>query len=298
MQTQTSRLVRVTHPERVLFPADGITKGELVDYYRDVAHWILPYLRDRPLTLQRWPEGIRAPCFFEKTLPRWAPPWLATTRQPRRADRTKSAFVEYPLCDDEASLLWFANIGAITFHVWMSRVQAPGSPDYLWFDLDPLEGCPVKSLARVALRVREVLAATRLEPRVKTTGGKGLHVIAPLPGATTYDAARGFEQQVALRMKEEMPDLVELEFSKTKRARGKVYFDWSQLGHGKTMVPPFTVRGRDGAPVSMPLPWSEVERLAESRSTKPTTEIFRAWNLKTVPALLAERGDPWKGSWR
>lgn len=289
-----TRKVVVTHPDRVLFPAGGITKGDLVRYYRDVAHWILPYLADRPLTLQRWPDGIDGFSFFEKQVPKGAPSWIKTTIQPRADGKGE---VAYPMAADAASLVWFANLASITLHVWMSR-QAPGGsigrPDYLLFDLDPFEACTARTLARVALAVRNELDAVGLVTLVKTTGGKGLHVVAPIAPRYPYEEARLMNEIVARRIASLLPDVVTLERSKAKRARGSVYFDWAQLGLGKTVVPPYTVRARPGAPVSMPIAWDEVERLAAGRSRRPAHESFVRWNLTNVPALLAEGGDPWK----
>jgi bifunctional non-homologous end joining protein LigD len=283
------RKVSLTHPERVLFPEDGLTKGDLVHYYRDVAPFLLPYLKDRPLTLERYPQGIGAPSFFEKNVPLGAPAWLETVAMPSTGRRKT---VNYPLCNDEASLLWAANMGAITLHVWMSRVGTITHPDYILFDLDPFEGCTVKTLARVALHVRGELEAIGLPPLVKTTGGKGLHLLVPLEPVYAYDEVRGFGEILARRAHEALPDLVTLDRSKAKRSEGTVYMDWVQLGQGKTLVPPFVVRAREGAPVSMPLEWREVEAMESSRG-KDTTRELRRWNITNVPRLLAENGDPW-----
>ncbi len=288
-----TKKVPVTHPERVLFPDDGITKGDLIQYYRDVAHFMLPYLEGRPLTLQRWPEGIRGPSFFAKQAPKGMPDWIATTTQPR-ADGKGS--VVYPLANDGPSLTYFTNLAAITFHVWMSRVGSIDRPDFILLDLDPVEACTGATLARVALSVRDELDAIGLSTRVKTTGGKGLHVIASLTGDENYARARALTEAVAERVASLLPDEVTLERSKAKRPRGTVYFDWAQVGQGKTLVPPYAVRARPGAPVSMPVDWGEVEAMAVSRSTRAAEDTFARWNLRSVPALLAERGDPWNGS--
>jgi bifunctional non-homologous end joining protein LigD len=291
-----ARKVVVTHPDRVLFPEDGITKGDLVHYYRDVAHWMLPYLAERPLTLQRWPGGIGEFSFFEKETPKGAPSWIATTTQPRAnggKGRSAKGDVTYPMAADAPSLAWFANLASITFHVWMSRVGSIDEPDFLLFDLDPFEGCVLRTLARVALAVRDELDAVGLTTLVKSTGGKGLHVLAPLAPRYTYEEARAMNQLIADRVASLLPDDVTLERSKVKRPRGVVYFDWAQLGKGKTIVPPYTVRARAGAPVSMPLAWSEVETMSASRSRGPAEAAFVQWNVRNVPALLAERGDAW-----
>jgi bifunctional non-homologous end joining protein LigD len=285
------RKVTITHPERVLFPKDGITKADLAHYYRDVAHWILPYLKDRPLTLQRFPQGIGGSSFFEKQAPKGSPEWVRTITLPSSSG--KRATIAYVVCDDEATLLWLANLGTITLHVWMSRIASLDHPDYALFDLDPWEGCAMRTLAGVALALRATLGEIGLEPLVKTTGGKGLHVIVPLRLDYDYEQVRDFGELVARRVHGALPDGVTLERRKEKRARGAVYIDWVQLGQGKTLVPPFSVRARDGGPVSMPLAWSDVEELAASRAKETLRDLAR-WNVTSVPALLAERGDPWK----
>jgi bifunctional non-homologous end joining protein LigD len=281
--------VVITHPERVLFPEDGITKGDLAAYYREVAPFLLPYVIDRPLTLQRFPGGIHAASFFEKNVPLGAPDWVTTLSLPSTGKRKN---VRYVLANDAPTILWAANLSAITLHVWMSRVGSLEHPDYVLFDLDPWEGCTTRTLAEVAIGVRETLAEVGLVPLVKTTGGKGLHVIVPLEAVYAYDDVRTFGEIVARRIHAAMPERVTLERSKEKRARGTVYMDWVQLGQGKTLVPPFVVRAREGAPVSMPLAWDEVEAMQSSR-TKETTRAIAKWNLRNVPRLLAEGGDPW-----
>ena len=285
-----SRKVVVTHRDRVLFPEDRLTKGDLVHYYRDVAHWLLPYLKQRPLTLQRWPRGIEGPSFFEKNAPEGMPSWIATTTQPR-ADRKGT--VSYPMAEDAPSLTWFANLDAITFHVWMSRVTSIDAPDLLLFDLDPFDGCTVRTLAHVALKARDAFEDIGLATLVKTTGGKGLHVVAPIVPEYAYDQARQLNDLVARRLQLSLADAITLERSKSKRAPGTVYVDWAQLGQGKTMVPPYVVRARTGAPVSMPIAWSDVEALCASRSSRPSADAFVGWNLRNVPALLTQHGDPW-----
>jgi bifunctional non-homologous end joining protein LigD len=284
--------VSITHPDRVLFPADGITKAELVHYYRDVARFMLPYVEHRPLTLQRFPEGIDGFSFFEKKAPKGLPDWVATTEQPRADGAGK---VNYPMANDARALAWFANLASIAFHVWISRVESIRSPDYLLFDLDPFEGCTVRTLAEVAIGLRDELHAVGLETVVKTTGGKGLHVLAPLAPGYSYEDGRAMNEIVAHRMRARLPAAVTLERTKAKRAEGTVYFDWAQLGLGRTMVAPFSVRPRPSAPVSTPITWSEVEAMTSDRSKHPTAVTFARWNLKNVPPLLAQAGDPWKG---
>ncbi|HEY2515998.1 MAG TPA: non-homologous end-joining DNA ligase [Polyangiaceae bacterium] len=288
-----ARKVIVTHPERIMFPSDRITKGDLVHYYRDVAHWILPYLHDRPLTLQRWPRGIRGFSFFEKRAPRGMPDWIPTTSQPR-ADAKGT--VTYPLACDASSLAWFANLGAITLHVWLSRLHTISSPDFLLVDLDPVAGCTTATLARVALAARDELDAVGLKARVKTTGGHGLHVLASITARSNYERARAMNEALAHRLCHLLPRHTTIERTKSMRPRGRVYIDWAQEGLGKTVVPPYTVRAKPGAPVSMPIPWSEVEAMAVERTPHSVEGAFARWNMESVRVFLAERGDPWAAS--
>jgi bifunctional non-homologous end joining protein LigD len=273
----------------VLWPEDGYTKGELVAYYRSVAPFLLPYLAQRPLTLQRWPDGIHGFSFFEKNIPRGAPSWVPTYEV---ASNGKRATVSYVLCNDESTLVWLANLGSITLHVWMSRVEAIDNPDYVLFDLDPWEGCTLKTLAKVALTVQEVLESIGLTPLVKTSGGSGLHVVLPVKPVYDYEVLKAFGELVARRVASLRTGEVTLERMTKKRPAGTVYFDWVQIGKGKTIVPPFVVRAREGAPVSMPLAWSEIEKMSRKRALDTSPEFVR-WNIGNVPALLEKSGDPW-----
>ena len=286
-----TRKITITHPDRILFPQEGITKGDLCHYYRDVAHWLVPYLAGRPLTLQRWPDGIEGVSFFEKEAPPAMPDWIARTTQPSKGKREQTT---YPLCNDAPSLLWFANLASITVHTWMSRLPAIESPDVLLLDLDPFKGCTVATTMRVALIAREELEALGLSPLVKTTGGKGLHVVVPLAPGGSYEEARELTGLIAHRMQRAHADIVTVEHSKSKRPRGTVYVDWAQVALGKTIVPPYVVRAHPVAPVSMPLTWTEVETLAGNASKRSTEDDLSQWNMATVPALLTERGDLWK----
>lgn len=290
------RALSISNLEKVLFPRDGYTKGDLIAYYRTVAPWLLPHLRDEPLTLQRWPDGIEGPSFFEKHLPKGLPDWVprATLASPD-GHRAKTT---YMICNDEPSLVYVANLAAIVLHVWTSRIATIEEPDYIFFDLDPGETCTIKTLAAVALEVRDVLASIGLVTLVKTSGGTGLHVVVPLVRGYGYDAAKMFAEIVATRIAHADPRRVTLERSVAKRDRQAVYFDFQQVGRGKTIVSAYSVRARDGAPVSTPLDWSEVEGFARKRAGAPW-DVFAAFNLRTTPKRLERDGDLWAGkAWK
>ncbi|HZV80357.1 MAG TPA: non-homologous end-joining DNA ligase [Candidatus Binatus sp.] len=280
-----------TNVDKVLWPDDGYTKADLIAYYLGVAQWLLPYLQDRPLTLQRFPNGIDGQSFFEKQAPRGAPPWVRT--ESVASEYGKRSRIDYVVCDDERTLAWLANLGAITLHAWISRVGSLDSPDYCLLDMDPQAGCTLATLASVTLRLRDELEAIGIAPGVKTSGGKGLHVMWRLAPGYDYEEVRRFTELTATRLANLMGDRVTLERMIKKRKRGSVYIDWAQIGKGKTIVMPFTVRPRPKAPVSWPLSWSEVEKMARSKAPDIFREAAR-WNLNTVPALLKRGGDPWK----
>jgi bifunctional non-homologous end joining protein LigD len=203
--------------------------------------------------------------------------------------------VTYVVCDDEATLVWIGNLAAITLHIWYSRVATIDVPDVILLDLDPGERCPLARLAKVALAFSEELSGVGIVPAVKTTGGMGLHVIVPLEPRYDYDVAKGFSELIARRINTVLPQDTTLERTISRRPDDLVYLDWVQVGKGKTYVSPFSVRARDGAPVSMPLAWSEVEAMRRKRSPETTREM-RRWNIENVPGLIAKHGDPWRGA--
>ena len=284
-----------TNLDKVLWPGDGYTKGDLIKYYLSVSKWLLPYLKDRPLTLQRFPNGISGESFFEKQAPRGAPAWVATEKIPSQYG--KRSTIDYVLCDDERTLAWLANLAAITLHVWLSRAGSLETPDYCLFDLDPQAGCKLATLARVALRLRSELETLGITAAVKTSGGKGLHVMLRLAPTYEYDEVRRFTELVAHRLANVCGNDVTLERIVKKRPRGSVAVDWAQVGEGKTIVMPFVVRARAKAPVSWPLAWSDVERLSRSRAPDIFEEAAR-FSIKSVPALLERSGDRWSSDLR
>lgn len=287
------RSVVLSNPDKVLFPRDNYAKRDLVAYYRAMAPAILPYLKDRPLTIERFPDGIDGETWWEKDKPRGLPAWVRTVAIDASSRRDHIDFV---VCDDEATLAYVANLGSIVLHVWYSRVPTLDTPDFILIDLDPFE-CGIATLARVALRFRAELEAIGLHALVKSTGGSGLHLVLPLEPHYDYDLAKNFAQLLAHRVNGIAPQDTTLERTIAKRPKGTVYLDYVQVGKGKTYVAPFSVRARDGAPVSMPLQWSEVEAMRRKRAPETTREMAR-WTIANVPGLIAKHGDPWSsGGW-
>jgi bifunctional non-homologous end joining protein LigD len=281
--------------DKVLWPADGYTKGELITYYRSVAKWLIPHVKGRPLTMERYPNGIDAHLFWEKHIPKGLPPWVDTVKVPSEDGRRSE--IEFIVCNDEATLVYVANLASIVLHVWTSRVGTLEVPDFVLFDLDPNQST-LATLAKVALHFRDVVEEIGLVPLVKTTGGKGLHLVIPLVPEYTYDVAKSFAELIARRVHDAMPQETTLQRTIAKRPKGAVLLDWVQVGEGKTMAAPFSVRPRPKAPVSWPLAWKDVEAMARKRSPNTTDEMAR-WTIANVPGLLAEGGDPWAGkAWK
>jgi bifunctional non-homologous end joining protein LigD len=286
-----SRTLSLSNLEKVLWPRDGYTKGDLIEYYEGVTDSMLPHLKGRPLTLQRYPNGIDGATFFEKHLPRGTPEWVERVTVPTPGgSRSDTTFV---VCNDEPTLVYVANLGTIVLHIWTSRMPALDEPDFVIFDLDPGEKCTLKTLTRVGLFVRELLEAIGLKPLVKTTGGYGIHVVVPLAAGYSYDTAKVFAEIVARRAASELGELATLQRTIAKRPQEAVYIDFVQVGHGKTIVAPYSVRARDGAPVSTPLHWSEVEAFAKRRATVAPADEFAKFTITTTPKRLTREGDLW-----
>jgi bifunctional non-homologous end joining protein LigD len=285
-----SRTLSLSNRDKVLWPKDGYTKGDLIDYYENVADTIVPHLEDRPLTLQRYPNGIAAGSFFEKHMPKGTPDWIERVSIASEGQRAK---VTYLMCNDTPSLVFVANLASIVLHVWTSRVESLDEPDFVLFDLDPGERCSLRTLATVALEIRELLASIGLPSLVKTTGGYGVHLVVPLASGYSYDTAKIFAEIVARHAAAELGELVTLERSTAKRPDDAVYLDYVQVGRGKTIVAPYSVRARDGAPVSMPLDWSEMEGYQRKRTAATAYDTFVAFNIRTALKRIDRDGDRW-----
>jgi bifunctional non-homologous end joining protein LigD len=291
-----SRRVTVSNLDKVLWPHDGYTKGDLIAYYRAVATTIVPYLKERPLTLQRFPDGIAGPSFFEKNLPKGVPDWVDRVTTSSSEGGKK---VTYVVCNDEASLVYAANLASIPLHAWTSRVETLDEPDFVFFDVDAGDDCTLKTLASVTLAIRDALAGIGLQSLVKTSGGMGLHVFVPLAGGYSYESAKLFAELVARHVASGLDDRVTLERAIAKRHPAAVYLDYVQVGRGKTYVVPYCVRARDRAPVSTPLEWAEVEALARKRGSIVPADEFAKFTIATTPKRLKAKGDLWAGkAWK
>jgi bifunctional non-homologous end joining protein LigD len=249
------REVRLSSADRVLFPEDGVTKGDLWDYYAAVAPALVPHLRNRPFTMKRFREGAARGFFFQKDAPKGMPDWIPTKRFRTWPREGESRLVDFPLVNDELAVLWMVQMHCIDMNAWYSRVDKPERPDFVLFDLDPPDG-EFGLGVRVAHLVHGLLEELGVRGHVKTSGADGVHVLVPVTRRSTFDQAREFADGVAQVLAERHPGLVTTEWRKAKR-RG-VFLDARQNGWGKTVASVYSVRPKPGAPVSTPLHWEEL----------------------------------------
>ena len=270
----------------MLWTAVGFTKAGVIDYYARIADAILPHLRDRPLTLKRYPDGVEAQSFYEKRCPSHRPDWVATA--PVWSGRNEGD-IDYCLCNDRATLIWMAQLAALELHPSLSLADEIERPSVLAFDLDPGEPAGILECCRVGLRLRELLGELDLECVPKTSGSKGLQVYVPLNVEITYEQTKPFAHAVAQTLERAEPDLVVSRMAKKLR-KGKVFVDWSQNDQHKTTVAVYSLRARERPTVSTPLEWDEVERAAQKED--PGALRFEA---SDVVERVEERGDLFAG---
>ncbi len=272
--------VRLTSADRVLFPDDGITKGDLFAYYGDVAPAIVPHLKDRPFTLKRQPLGINEQAYFQKQAPKGIPDWIPTrqfTTQPREGG---PRLVDFALVNSRDALLWMVQMNCIDMNAWYSRVDKPERPDYVVFDLDPPDDGFANAI-KVAHLVHDALAELDLRSYVKTSGASGIHVLVPIARRSTFQQTYEFAELVSRGVEERNPGLATTEWLKKKRPEGAVLVDHRQNGHGKTIASAYSVRPRPGAPVSTPLLWEEL-----TPKVRP-----RDFGMKEALARIEQHGD-------
>jgi bifunctional non-homologous end joining protein LigD len=275
---EPAKTVPLSNLEKIFWPEEGYTKGDLIEYYRAISPWLLPYLKDRPIVMTRYPDGIHGKSFFQKDAPSFAPSWLRLERiWSEHAERE----IDYFVCDDLESLLYVANLGSIPLHIWSSRVASPERPDWCILDLDP-KGAPFSHVVRIALAIHALCKKIDLPDFIKTSGATGLHVLLPLGGQCTYAESRTLGEILAKTIEHELPDI-----STTARALaargGKVYIDYLQNGHGKTIAGPFSARPVPGATCSAPLSWSEVNAKLDPKN----------YTLKSLPERMKKlKKDP------
>jgi bifunctional non-homologous end joining protein LigD len=275
------RKIELSNLEKVLYPADRILKAELIEYYLQVAPTILAHLKGRPLSLVRYPDGIDGERFFQKNKPEWAPEWIAHVVLGGSAKEEK---VDYVIATEEASLVWLANLACIELHQMHCRTPHLDKPDYFVFDLDPPENYPFQDLVKIVLDLKEHLETFGYRPFVKTTGSKGFHVLVPIEPKWSFEKVFEATQEVAKPFVESHSQSTTLHIKKEAR-QGRVLVDIYRNRPSQSIVSAYSLRGLPGAPVSMPLPWDQLEGLSSARD----------FNLRLVPGYVIGNGDPWEG---
>jgi bifunctional non-homologous end joining protein LigD len=284
------RTLKISNLDKVLYPRTGTTKGEVLNFYAQVAPVMLPHLKDRAVTRIRWPHGVADKSFFEKNAPAGTPSWVRTAKVPTTGSRGSSRHGDhlvFPIVDDLATLTWLVNLAALELHVhqWtVNRNGRPRNPNRLVIDLDPGEPAGLPECCTVALMVRERLAERDLDARAVTSGSKGLHLYAALPGRLNPEETTGLAKEVAEALQKEQPKLVTATMTKARRS-GKVFLDWSQNAGSKTTISPYSLRGRERPTVATPVTWDEVEAGAEDPLG---LEQFR---FEEVLARIEDHGD-------
>lgn len=272
--------LHLTNQQKLYWQKEDITKGELIEYYDEIAPMILPYLKDRPESMRRHPNGINGPDFFQKDVDTSKiPAWLKTKRIYSESNKD---YIDYLICNDKATLLYMANLGCIEMNPWNSRITKPDNPDWIVIDLDP-ENIDFKEVVKTALEVRKVFSELDIECYPKTSGSRGIHIFVPLGAKYTYEIARTFAQLIAQRIHDRLPDITSIVRSPSKRQK-KVYLDYLQNSKGQTLAAAYSVRPKPDAKVSTPLEWKEV-------NTKLDPSAF---TIKTIFKRLDKKGDIWK----
>jgi bifunctional non-homologous end joining protein LigD len=270
--------VEITHPDKLLFPDDGLTKADVACYYEAVAEWMLPHIKNRPISMMRFPDGVGGHGFFHKNVPDYFPGWVKRVQ----VDKRGGTLVHAVVCDPD-TLVYLVGQNMITPHVWLSRADRLRQPDRIVFDLDPAPGADFAAVRRAARRTGDLLRELGLEPFAQVTGSKGIHVWTPLRRRATFADVRPFARAVAALLTARHPEELTLEFRKSERG-GRILVDVMRNAYAQTAVPPYAVRPLPGAPVATPIAWDE---LSDSK--------LRAdrWNVKNVLRRLGAKEDPW-----
>ena len=274
----SSHTVKISHPEKIFFPDSGITKGDLINYYEQIAETMLPHVRDRVVAMHRFPDGIKGEAFYQKEVPDYFPDWIERTNV-----KKEKGSIEQLMINNIETLIYLANQACITPHIWLSRVDRLNDPDRMIFDLDPSDGTfgPIRDGAKL---LRDVLEEVGLRSFVMTTGSRGLHVVAPLDREADFDTVRNFARQVAEWVASQQPKQLTTEQRKEKRGK-RVFVDYLRNSYGQHGVAPYAVRANPGAPVATPLGWDELGK----RGLHP-----RKYTLRNLSQRLVNRDDPWK----
>jgi len=278
--TVAGKEVRLTNLRKIFWPELGLTKGDLIQYYADVAPVLLPHIRNRAMVMKRYPHGASGEFFFMKRAPSPRPAWIEICA----IDHGSKGIIDFPMIQDLASLLWVINLGCIDLNQWYAACDDVDRPDYVHFDLDPRTGATFERVLETGLVVREALDALKMRSVVKTTGSKGLHVYVPIVRGPEQGDVRTFAHVLAQELARRHPSLITAEYRVAKRPRGRVLVDYNQNRWGSTLASIYSVRPRPEATVSTPLTWKEVEAGVR----------IEDFTVKNVPARVAKIGDLWK----
>lgn len=257
------KTLEISNLDKVFYPRTGFTKGQIIDYYIRVSPALLPHLKDRPLTLKRYPEGVEGFFFYEKQCPPHRPDWIPTYAVPR----SEGGNIDYCVMNDLSALVWAVNLADLELHVFLHRVPKIAQPTSLVFDLDPGAPADIIDCCRTALKLKVRLEKAKLKSFPKTSGSKGIQVYAPLNGAVTYDRTKAFAREIAIELERAFPDAVVSRMQKALR-KGKVLVDWSQNDDHKTTVCVYSIRAREHPTVSTPVTWEEVERAMKTNNAE------------------------------
>lgn len=273
------RRVKLTNLQKIFWPDAGITKGDLIRYYNIISPVLLPHLRNRAMVMKRYPNGATGKFFFQKRAPVPRPDWIDTCS----IEHSSKSVIDFPIVRDLSSLLWIINLGCIDLNPWYARCDDVDRPDYLHFDLDPVDGTPFERVRETALLVRGVLNALNMPSYAKTTGSRGIHVYVPIVRGPVQKEVWTFAKTLALSMEKLQPELVTAEYRVAKRPKGRVLVDYNQNAWGRTLASVYSVRPKPEASVSAPVSWDEIRSGIE-------IEDFR---LNNMPARVAKLGDLW-----
>jgi bifunctional non-homologous end joining protein LigD len=272
--------VRLTNLQKIFWEEDEITKGDLLRYYTDISHWLLPHLERRAMVMKRYPNGAAGEFFFQKRAPSPRPEWI----QVCSIEHASASVIDFPVVGDLPSLLWVVNLGCIDLNPWYARCDDVNRPDFLHFDLDPVEGTDFSKVCEAALEVHRALDALRIPNYAKTTGSRGIHVYVPIRRGPLQKQVWTFAKQFAQSLEKLHPDLITAEYRIAKRPKGRVLVDYNQNAWGRTLASVYSVRPKPHAPVSTPVTWREIERGIE----------IDQFTLKTVPVRVKKLGDLWE----
>lgn len=277
--------IDISSRDKVFFPDAGLTKGDLIDYYADIAEVMVPHMIHYGVNMHRYPDGIGGKDFYQKDAPDYFPGWIERIEFPRRE---KGGSFNAPIVNSKAALVYLANQAVIAHHLYLSRADDLETPDKMIYDLDPPEDTKDFAATRTAaLELKALFEELEMTPFVQTTGSKGFHIIVPLDRSAGFDEVRAFARDIALLLVRRKPDAYTLEQRKNKRGN-KIFLDYLRNAYGATSIAPYSVRAKEGAPVATPLDWSEVEDGANPQD----------WTLKTIPRRLSQKDDPWSGMHR